>query len=517
MKQQYIDITRRTDLTSVSELRLVLQSTLASLRIGRDTCEKALLCFSEAATNIVEHADNAQQLNLRCYSDHYGWWIEISDDGAQRQSSIDIDSNEAHQLLSEFDLTKESGRGLALISQLTDRVDFDSAMKTPTAGQWVNSCRLGWQYKDADKRPVILVVDDDPVLLKLYSAYLDKEYKVITAADGAEALTLLERNPVNLVVSDIHMPNMNGIALRDALTRSKSLELIPFVFLTMSEDAHIIDQANSLGVDDYLTKPVEKSKLINTVHRVLSRSNRLISCLNERINTKISAALIPSLPTRVPGWKMAIGSRNTGLGGGDLILCHQIEDKTFVVVIDVMGHDETAKFFTYAYGGFIRGLALSMGASLTPDLLLAELSQVVLNDALLSQITLTCCVAELGSGGFLRITSAGHPPPWKICKEGAEPLDVSGVLLGLLPGASYQALSIRCNPGDRLAFYTDGLIDVIDAGEREALEGDIRRCLVDSSDKNLEECVTKVFSLFDERTNCSPMDDALLFLIEPFE
>jgi CheY-like chemotaxis protein len=83
----------------------------------------------------------------------------------------------------------------------------------------------------------ILVVDDDPLYVGLVKDVLEiQHHKVVVAYNGAEALTLVPTQAFDLIVSDIEMPEMNGITFHKRLSERETLKQIPFVFLTGTED-----------------------------------------------------------------------------------------------------------------------------------------------------------------------------------------------------------------------------------------------------------------------------------------
>jgi DNA-binding response OmpR family regulator len=131
----------------------------------------------------------------------------------------------------------------------------------------------------------ILVVDDEDVLRELIADELrDLEYDVIEAQDGVVALDLIQKTKPDLVISDINMPNMNGIELFQALQDDiPKVAAIPFVFLTARADRENVIQGKLLGVDDYLPKPVDYELLVATVHARLNSVMRTDMAITDRL------------------------------------------------------------------------------------------------------------------------------------------------------------------------------------------------------------------------------------------
>ena len=115
----------------------------------------------------------------------------------------------------------------------------------------------------------ILVCDDEKDIVSALHIYLSAEgYRVLTAFDGPEALRLLDREEVHLVLLDVMMPGMDGIT---AMTRLRQSRNLPVILLTAkSEDTDKVQGLN-VGADDYVTKPFNPVELLARVRSQLRR------------------------------------------------------------------------------------------------------------------------------------------------------------------------------------------------------------------------------------------------------
>ncbi len=511
MERLLIENQVKPDLYGVRELRHLLDQVVQACIPDRDLHRRMLLCLSEAATNLVQHGGTGvNSIGLRFGRNKTDWKLELLDDGPAWDSDL-APIPSADVALPADTEPAENGRGLGLLHSQSDRIEY-----IPGNTDRFNRLCISWQTIQHPLRPTILLVEDNPSLRRMYCAYLAADYQVIGATDGAEAIERIAEGKIDLVLSDIRMPNMDGLDLRTHLSQDKETELIPFVFLTAADEELIRQQAVQLGIDDYLIKPVDKSKLLHTLNRVLGRSRQVYRQLTDRVNQRISSALAPSLPQTAMDWRLCAANRNTGIGGGDLLL-HQVgENNLMLVLVDIMGHDEEAKFFAYAYGGYLRGLMRAENADSPPSQLMESLSECAFQDELLSHTTLTSCAALLGPDGRVCLASAGHPPPLLIGENGVTKLSVGGILPGLLPDASYQSEVLRLNPGERLALYTDGLFESASGdGGCMVLERDIRQALWDTRLCPMQEALDQVMEVFDRMAATPPRDDTTLLLIEP--
>jgi DNA-binding response OmpR family regulator len=128
----------------------------------------------------------------------------------------------------------------------------------------------------------ILVVDDQPEILENLALVLELEgYRVLVAADGLEALAALEVEAVDLILADIAMPRLNGYQLYKRVRDNPRWVAIPFLFLTARAMDSDIRYGKELGVDDYLTKPIQPEDLLAAVHGRLRRAQQLMQAASQ--------------------------------------------------------------------------------------------------------------------------------------------------------------------------------------------------------------------------------------------
>lgn len=113
-------------------------------------------------------------------------------------------------------------------------------------------------------RPVVLVVDDDEEVIETYELWLTEEYDLRTATDGQEALERLDAE-VDVVLLDRLMPGMSGNQVLEAI-RDRGIDCRVAMVTAVNPDFDII----TLGIDDYLVKPVTRTEMRDTVERLLT-------------------------------------------------------------------------------------------------------------------------------------------------------------------------------------------------------------------------------------------------------
>jgi len=125
-------------------------------------------------------------------------------------------------------------------------------------------------------RKTVLVVEDSTSSRDITSHFLQQGgFRVLEAEDGQSALALLKNRHVDLILTDIMMPNMDGWQLSAEVRKDKRFNMTPFVFLSVLDDLDDQIKGLSQGVDDYLTKPITPPQLLARVNTALARTDRL--------------------------------------------------------------------------------------------------------------------------------------------------------------------------------------------------------------------------------------------------
>ncbi len=137
---------------------------------------------------------------------------------------------------------------------------------------------LNSQIVDSGKE-TILVVDDESIIVEMAQ---DKGYKVLAAYDGVKALQVLENEKVDLVITDIIMPNMDGYQLKEIIL--KRYPYIKVLVVTGYSDIHDNNLIDTMLKDNVLRKPYEPYQLLTQVRKLLNESAKTQKPLNETIN-----------------------------------------------------------------------------------------------------------------------------------------------------------------------------------------------------------------------------------------
>jgi len=119
----------------------------------------------------------------------------------------------------------------------------------------------------------ILIIDDEIVLKIMLKKILSTaNHNIITANTGSSALNFLAENRVDLVITDLIMPEMDGLAFLKDLRADKKSKDLPVIVLTGAGPRHMRDQARQLGANAILTKPIGSKELLKVIDQLLAES-----------------------------------------------------------------------------------------------------------------------------------------------------------------------------------------------------------------------------------------------------
>lgn len=133
----------------------------------------------------------------------------------------------------------------------------------------------------------ILIVDDNPHVLKLLSISLQKAgYEVQTAENGDQGIELVNKFKPDLVISDVMMPQTDGIEFCWMVRENSEIPMVPFIFLTSLNDQDMEIRGFRAGADEYLIKPVDRNVLLEKVETLLKRAKRVKTVEDEQVSQK---------------------------------------------------------------------------------------------------------------------------------------------------------------------------------------------------------------------------------------
>ncbi|MBF0239243.1 MAG: SpoIIE family protein phosphatase [SAR324 cluster bacterium] len=342
--------------------------------------------------------------------------------------------------------------------------------------------------ENPDQQPspgkTILVVDDEPVNVQVVQNHLQmRNYRVLTACDGAEALDVLEKNKPDLIVLDLMMPRMNGYEVTQHIRKQYTQEELPIVMLTAKNQVRDLVESYASGVNDYLTKPFHKEELLSRVGLHIQLQDA-IHHLEDKVKERTLQFQKVSQELSLQNQVMMEDLKTAAILQSRLFTIYDPPEFLKVAVCYHPHHyvsGDMYKMYEDELGGFNLFLGDSTGhgvaAALTTmmaNILLSQKANVIphyvmeyLNDHLTEQLPddrfMTGVLLQIRKEGKLTCLNAGHPPVILVPASGDAPLLLSpkSFMLGVFHTPEFQckASNYTLQPGDLGIFFTDGLTE----------------------------------------------------------
>lgn len=122
-----------------------------------------------------------------------------------------------------------------------------------------------------NKKPTVLVVDDEPHIVNLIKLSLENEFNILTANSGNEALHKAKEEQPDLITMDIMMPGMSGFEVVEELKKWDDTSEIPVIFLSAKDKLKDMYEGMEIGAEDYITKPFEPDELSQRIKSSLKK------------------------------------------------------------------------------------------------------------------------------------------------------------------------------------------------------------------------------------------------------
>lgn len=371
----------------------------------------------------------------------------------------------------------------------------------------------------------ILIVDDVPANIRAIAESLKGEYQVLFAGDADKALELAEAQNPDLILLDVNMPGINGFEACAILKSKPATADIPVIFLTADDNKESIVRGFNAGGVDYVTKPCSREELHARVrtHIELKRSRQKLSeyvgtleSMNRALSKdlefarKIQSNLIPA---KYPGKDSAsfhsIYHPMIAVGGDLFDVISFEEDRQIgVFICDVSGHGVGAALIAC----MVKTLLLtSANRRMNP----AEMVSYI-NGKLIGQTDDNFITAFYGifdtETRLFRYTRCGHPYPLLLRQGGISELKGKGSVIGVMRNAVFHDNEVQLESGDRLFFFTDGLLESANKDRVEFGDENLKEVLSRNASMTLPETVNRVFASLNEFHGSDVFEDDVAVL-----
>ncbi len=374
----------------------------------------------------------------------------------------------------------------------------------------------------------ILVVDDEQAIRHLLSEVLAKDgHHVQNASDGDAALEILGASDFDLVVSDLHMKDVDGISvLRATKTKSPYTEVL---ILTGKGTVASAVEAMRLGASEYLTKPVDLQEFRLKVRQALERRAMRLQIEAQRrelqihqemiardlkLAAQVQLSLVPP-PFQHERVEVAVRYKPMiGVGGDFSDIYFDGHRQLYLTIVDVTGHGITAALLVNRMANEIRRL---LREQLEPRMVLHQFNNFICESFAGTGMFLTVFICKLDLKNFL-LTYAGSAHPaaivWRERQGQFEKLESQNPIAGFdqAEAARFTQSMTQLASGDKLLMYTDGIIEAENAaGKALGLRG-MLSFLKNEQSLRTEQAADRLLSGLSQWTNRPLRDDVYLLV-----
>jgi len=325
----------------------------------------------------------------------------------------------------------------------------------------------------------LLVVDDNEDNRYTLTRRLKREgySQLLFATNGREALDLLRANPIDLVLLDIMMPEMNGYEVLERMKADARLRDVPVVMISAVDEVESVVRCVELGAEDYLPKPfnatllrarvgasLEKKRLRDEVLRHVARIEEELAAARA-IQLGMVPSTFPPASVEFPVDIHAVLHPALEVGGDlyDFFLC---DPQTLcLLVADVAGKGVAAALFMARAKALVRTVAKllvrSDGSAAPPGEILAHVNDELCRDNP-GAMFVTAFLAMLDLGNrTLAFCNAGHTSPYLVSRDlgAVELMGGRGRALGFRPAAGYVTATRALHGEQALFVFTDGITE----------------------------------------------------------
>jgi serine phosphatase RsbU (regulator of sigma subunit) len=314
---------------------------------------------------------------------------------------------------------------------------------------------------------LILIVDDTPTNIGVISGALRDCYKTKVASSGQKALALASaEDQPDLILLDVMMPEMDGYEVCSRLKADPATRDIPVIFLTGQTSPDDETRGFEVGAVDYVHKPFSPAVVKARVRtHILLREARAelahqLLILNNELEMarKIQLSILPQELPKLPRLDIAARYLPMTSVAGDFYDFIPVDDKHIgILMADVSGHGLPSALIASMLQVALSGQAAHASE---PSQVLAGLNKALCGKFAENFVTAAYAYLDLEKN-VMRYAGAGHPPVLRYRASTGKTSEIleNGVVLGLVEEATYNAIELPLEPGDRHVLYTDGIIE----------------------------------------------------------
>ena len=379
----------------------------------------------------------------------------------------------------------------------------------------------------------ILSVDDETDLELLLSQYFRRkirngEYEFFFAHNGLEALQVLLKHPdISIILSDINMPEMDGLTLLAKINEMR-IPSLKCIMVSAYGDMDNIRQAMNGGAFDFATKPIDLDDLQRTIDKAVEQIEYIRSAQKEHaqlvdIQTDLSVAreiqhaILPRTfdlklqdADKVNIYASMLAAKDVG---GDFYDFFPIDDHRMgFTIADVSGKGVPAAIFMAVSRTLIKATGLQDKPT---NECMSTVNDILCDESVGSMfVTVFYGIYDLQTGQ-ITFTNAGHNPPYILKADGQVEVVKSpcNLVLGAVPGVPFTCNTLELEPGDTLFMYTDGVTEAENKNHDQFGESRLEEALAECKGTDSKHIVDTVNAKVKEFINGAAQSDDITQLV----
>lgn len=362
---------------------------------------------------------------------------------------------------------------------------------------------------------ILLAEDAAASRFLLQRALEELGHECVVAEDGVQAWDLYRSSNPEVVISDWIMPGLDGDELCRRIRADEDHPYTYFVMLTSLEDKEHVLRGMQAGVDDYLTKPLDRNELtarLIAAGRVTALHRRIVEQQQElqsevAMAAGIQAGLLPSEPPTLDGADIAglcLPAANVGGDYYDLMVDEQ--GRLVILVADVAGHSIGSALLMAMARSVLRR---EVESGCSPGEVLRATNRAMFQDLVNAGLFITMFCARYDRlDGRLTYANAGHNPPVLASPDGTtQELDGDGAAIGFLDDLPFEEREETIAPGGSLLLYTDGAVEALDPAEEPFGEERLAELVAVMGAAGAQALVGAVVDALNDFTGAAPQRD----------
>ena len=383
--------------------------------------------------------------------------------------------------------------------------------------------------------PRALVADDQADVLEALRLLLKSEgYQIETASSPAGVLDALRQRSFDLLLMDLNYARdtTSGREGLDLVNSVRALDqTLPIVVMTAWGTVDLAVETMQRGVGDFVTKPWENNRLIDILRAQVGkgrerREAERLEAEKQKLRRReeqefaeareIQQALMPTTIPQFPGFQISGAWQPARAVGGDYFDVIPVDERRAAICIaDVVGKGMPAALLMSNLQAAVKAFGGARSqVPMKPDDLCDRVNRMICHNSAVGKfITFFYGVLDTATRS-LAYCNAGHNPPIVVRRNGdCTHLRVGGGALGISPDWTYEAGEFALLPGDRVALYTDGITEAIDADGEEFGEARLVALLAEHRTRGAEELQQRILRAVTEFNHGDLPDDATLLVL----